>query len=309
MPPPRANLLAGAAGGLAAFIWASYYILLVLLPRVPTPTVIVVPFLVAGSAFLVGHPGRLRRGAATLLRRLPTPAGIALGLIFLILQIDVVLATRLTGAVDAALVTLLADVVATPLLVFALLRQDADRFRSVAFWGGVAVAALGAVGTIFAGGSGRPLTLAGAASLIPLPFLVAVFFVWVNEESRSTPAGEVLGAAALLAGFVGLAGGVLLFGPGWTSAPLAPAQWAALLAMGLSSFYLAPWAYFWAAQRTSILVPAVLQALIPVFTLVLVAALIAPVPWIAWVGVPLAFGGSAVAVLAPERAQHAHPSG
>ncbi len=308
MAGPSARRLASLAGGLAAFLWASYYILLVLLPRVPYTEIIVVPFLVAGAAFLLWHPGRTPgQGRALLLRQIASWQGLALGGMFLVLQVDVVFATRLAGAVDASLVTLLADVVATPLLVFALYRQDGDRLRSWPFWLGVLIAAAGATGTIVGAGSSEPLTRMGVLALLPLPFLVAVFFVWLDRVSRRIPTGDVLGAAALVAAAVGALGGSLLFGWAWVATPLGPLDAFTLVVMGLTSFYLAPWAYFWAAQKTTIVIPAVLQALIPVFTLVLVAAL-APilgttVPWVAWLGIPLAFFGSALAVMEPKKPQ------
>lgn len=291
--------LAGLAGGLAAFIWASYYVLLLLLPGVPDATVIVVPFAVGGLAFLAGFPGRTSGSRGTLLRRLLTVRGLLQGGLFLLLQLDVVLATRWAGAVDASLVTLLADVVATPLLVFALFREDTERFRSPSFWLGVVIAAGGSVGAIAGGRSGGPLSLAGLLALLPLPFLVAVFFVWVNQEGRRTSVGDVLGASALMAALLGTVGALAVLGIAWLSVPVSPYDWLVLVVMGLSSFYLAQWAYFWAAGKTTILIPAVLQSLIPVFTLLLVAALRFPVPPLAWLGVPLAFAGSAIAVLAP----------
>lgn len=310
MPAPRARTLAGLAGTLAAVIWASYYILLILLPGVAGTMVVVLPFAVAAVAFLLWHPDRTHGGSPRiLLERLATPTGLCLGALFLALQVDVVLATRWAGAVDASLVTLLADVVATPLIVFGLFRQDTERFRSWAFWGGVAVASIGAAGTIVAGGSGEALTRAGILSLLPLPFLIGFYFVWVNEESRHVSSGEVLGAAALAAALLGAVLGSVLFGPSWALTSLTPPQWLALVVMGLTTFYLAPFAYFWAARKTSILVPAVLQALIPVFTLLMVALLGYHFPWIAWLGVPLAFLGSAIAVLSPVPATgEAHPT-
>lgn len=305
--------LSGLAGGFAAFVWGAYYILLLFLPRVPTAEVVVLPFLVAGLSFLLWHPGRAPgHGPGTMLRLLVSWQGLALGAIYVVLQVDVVEATRLAGAVDTSLVTLLADVVATPLLVFALYRQDVDRLRSPLFWTGVGVATAGATWTIVGGGSTEPLTQLGALSLLPLPFLVAVLFVWVNQAARKVPAGDVLGAAVLLAGVMGALVSFLLYGASWVLTPITPVDGLLLLVMGITSFYLAPWAYFWAAQKTTILLPAVLQALIPVFTLILVAALASylgmTVGWVAWLGVPLAFFGSALAVLEPKKGRSPAPA-
>lgn len=301
--------LAVGAGMVAAILWASYYVFLLGLPEKANFLILVVPFLAAGLIFLVPVPGSGTGGPANLLRMSVSPGGLLRGALLVILQVDVIVATRWAGAVDASLATLLADVVATPLLVFAFYRADASRVRAVAFWVGVAVASVGAAVTIFAGGSTRPLSLLSGLVLVPLPFVIAFYFVLVNEAVKKAPSPDVLGAAALTAALFGAVATVLLVGPAALSVPLDLLQWAVLVVIGVTAFYVAPWMYFWAAAKTSIVIPAVLQALIPVFTLILVALLgLEAVAPIAWVGVPIAFVGSVVAVVElPKRAEILEP--
>lgn len=297
----NARVEAGLAGGLAAFLWASYYVFVLALPVGEDGLLIDLPFLFAGLLFLVAYPGRRPGGALGVLRTCATWPGIVRGGIFALVQLDVVLATRWAGAVDASLVTLLADVVATPLLVLAVVHEDAGKVRSKVFWLGVLLASSGAAATILGNGQAVPLSLPALLSLVPLPFLIAVYFVWVNQASKRAPAGEVLGAASLMAFVVGSLGGVLVFGPAWaTYSPVTFDQVVIMVVVGLTSFYLGPFAYFWAAGRTTIVLPAVLQALIPVFTLMMIALLaLQRFSWVAWIGVPLAFLGSVVAVAEP----------
>ncbi len=92
----------------------------------------------------------------------------------------------------------------------------------------------------------------------------------------------------------------------WISA--SPVPWALLALLGLTSFFLAPWAYFWATSQLTIVIPAVLQAAIPVFTLILVALVLhAPVASLALVGIPVAFLGSVLAVSEPRRGPRRPP--
>jgi drug/metabolite transporter (DMT)-like permease len=300
----RIIALSVGAGFGAAFLWAAYYVFVLGLPTAADLLILVVPFVVAGLLFLLPRPGG-PGGPVALLRILGSPAGWLRAVLLFAVQVDVIVATRWVGAVDASLATLLADVVATPLLVYAFYRTDAQRVRKVAFWAGVAIASAGAVLAILAGGATNPLSLVSTLVLVPLPFLIAFYFVLVNEACKRSSSADVLGAAALGAGIVGAVAGLLVLGPGaWTYA-LDLEQWGVLAAIGITSFYIAPWMYFWAAAKTSIVVPAVLQALIPVFTLVLVVLLgLEHAPALAWVGVPLAFVGSVLAVVelpAPHR--------
>lgn len=300
----RIRALAGAAGAFAAVQWAAYYVFVLLLPSRADLLILEIPFLSAGLAFLLPRPGNPAGGPVVLLRTFASPGGLLRGGMLLLLQVDVIVSTRWAGAVDASLATLLADVVATPLLVYAFYREDADKVRALAFWSGVVIASAGAAVTILAGGSSGPLSLTSGLVLVPLPLLIAVYFVAVNQECKRTPSGEVLGAAGLMAFALGVVPGLFLLGPSAWTVPLSLLQVLVLVVIGLTSFFLAPWAYFWAAGRTTIVIPAVLQALIPVFTVILVGLLgLESVPELAWVGIPMAFGGSVLALYEREEAE------
>ncbi len=300
---PNARKMVGAiaASVSAAFLWATYYLFVLLLPGVGDVVVTVVPFAAGGTCFLLllaaqGSPPRewtvgwLTPG--TLLR-----AGL-----LLFLQLDVVLATRSAGAVDTSLATLLGDVVVTPLLVALSLGTGSERLRWRTFQGGLALSSAGAVIAIVGGRTLGGLGPGPVLLLLPLPFLVAGYFVVVARAQETEPMPRLVSQATLTAAAMGVL--LLPFFPlGGTSPGVSPVEAALLLvALGVTSFFLAPWAYFAAAARLTLVVPAVLQALIPVFTLLLVVLFaLAPTSEFAWVGVPIAFAGSVLAVWDPRR--------
>ncbi len=300
----RRSFRPAAAGGItasvgAAFLWATYYVFLLLLPGVSPLVLTVVPFLVGAVGFfallavrglpprewLVGwaRPGTLFRGG-----------------LLLALQVDVVLATRLTGAVDTSLATLLGDALVTPLLVSASYGTGGERLRWRSFQAGIGLSTAGAVLAIVGGGTVAGLRPEGALLLLPLPIFVGVYFASVAQRAQVEPMPRLVAQASATAAFLGLPVGFLLGGTWFSAAGLTAGSLGVLGVMGITSFFVAPWAYFYAASRLSLVVPAVLQALIPVFTLLLVVAFaLGSVDPYAWVGVPLAFVGGVLAVQEP----------
>ena len=150
------------------------------------------------------------------------------------------------------------------------------------------------------GGAVSGLRPEGMLLLVPLPVLVGVYFASVARRAEKEPMPRLVAQASATAALLGLPVGFLLGGAWFSASGLTAGSLGVLAAMGLTSFFVAPWAYFYAASRLSLVVPAVLQALIPVFTLLLVLAFaLGPVGPYAWVGVPLAFAGGVLAVWEP----------
>lgn len=296
-PPAATGGVLASVG--AAFLWATYYVFLLLLPKVSPLFLTLLPFLVGALGFFAllafqGSPVRdWSKGWAhwgTLFR----------GGLLLALQVDVVLATRTTGAVDTALATLLGDVLVTPLLVSANLGSGAHRLRWRSFQAGIGLSTAGAVLAIVGGGAVSGLRPEGMLLLLPLPVFVGVYFASVARRAEKEPMPRLVAQASATAALLGLPVGFLLGGAWFSASGLTAGSLGVLAVMGLTSFFVAPWAYFYAASRLSLVVPAVLQALIPVFTLLLVLAFaLGPVGPYAWVGVPLAFAGGVLAVWEP----------
>jgi drug/metabolite transporter (DMT)-like permease len=300
-PDARRRLGATALALGAAFLWASYYaFVLTLAPTVPPSGLVVWPFVFGGLGYLAwtllgGHA----RAFGSLSRSWVAWSRVGL---LVVMQLAVLAETFLAGAVDTSLLTLVGDVVLTPLLVMYALGEGRERARDPLLVGGVLLATAGAALTILAGGTVRPLTAAAAGVGAALPFVVAVYFLSAARESRRTPTSAVVAHSTLLAAVGTLALSPLvpggLVGLGIPSVP----AFVLLATLGLTSFFVAPAMYFRAVEEAGMVLPAVLMASIPVFTLLLSVALFAQVPpLLGIVGVPLAVVGATLAL------QGAHP--
>jgi drug/metabolite transporter (DMT)-like permease len=231
------------------------------------------------------------------------------------MQLSVLAATLSAGAVDTALLSLVGDVVLTPILLILLFREGVERARSVVFILGLVLSTAGASLTIVGGGSAQPLT--GWAWLVApaVPFTVAVYFLASARASRKVPMTAVVGHATVGAGLVGLVIAPLLPGGAPGLILHSPADVAVVVSLGLTSFFLAPLLYFRAIELAGLLLPALLMATIPVFTLLLSLGLLGVIPpWLAILGVPIAVLGAIFALQgshtpwAPEYANAPEPA-
>lgn len=288
---------AGGMALVAALLWSTYYFFVLDLQArgVGEGPILAVPFLAGGVGYLALVLAAGRGRALARLAGRPSAYGRA-GLL-LAMQLLVIAGTYRLGAVDTSLLTLVADVVATPLLVVAVFAEGADRLRSGLFVGGVVISIGGAALAITAGGATHAASGAAWGLVVALPLAIAAYFIWTARAGRREPSELLVAHATLGAAALGFLVGPFLPGSD-------PAVWTlggpALLLLavnGLLSFGLAPWLYFRAIAVAGILLPAVLMATIPVFTLLLAIALLHSVPpWLGAVGIPLAVLGALLAV-------------
>jgi drug/metabolite transporter (DMT)-like permease len=300
-PDLRRRLFAVGLSLTAAFLWSAYYaFVLGLSPEIPPSGLLVWPFAFGGLGYLGWILiGKHQRALATLSR---SPAAWGRVTLLVFLQLAILAETFLAGPVDTSLLSLLGDVVATPILVMVLLNEGRYRAREPMFVGGIVTATAGSALTIIASGTVRPLSVAATIVAIFVPFLVAFYFLSAAQENRRLPTAAVVGHATLFAAMFSLL--ALPFVPGGFAGLGIPslADGVLLAALGLTSFFVAPAMYFRAIEDTGIVLPAVLMASIPVFTLGLAVTLFHQTPpWIALLGIPLAVVGAVVAL------QGAHP--
>jgi drug/metabolite transporter (DMT)-like permease len=300
-PDLRRRLGATGLALTAAFLWSSYYaFILVLAPTVRDSGLLVWPFAFGALGYLawaasgghLRHLPKLSRSGAAWLRVV----------LLLAMQLSVLAETFLAGAVDTSLLSLVGDVVLTPILVMLVLREGRERARDAVFLGGVILATGGATLTIIAGGSVRPLGPAAGIVAIIVPVVVALYFLSSAQENRQTPTSAVIAHATMFAALFGVVVSPAV--PGGLAGLAFPSLTALglLAALGLTSFFVAPAAYFQAIERAGLVLPAVLMAAIPVFTLLITASLFHTVPPIlALAGVPLAVVGAVLAL------QGSHP--
>lgn len=281
---------------LAALLWATYYLFVLgLSPTLPPSALLFYPFLFGGIgyvawAILEGHGPHLWQ---------LTRSGPAWGRIGLIaaMQLSILASTYAAGPVDTSLLSLAGDVILTPLLVMLLLGEGRERARSPSFIGGVLLSAAGASLTIVAGGEVRPLGGLALAVAPVVPLTVAVYFLSAARAGISTPTSAVVGHATLGGAFVSLLLSPLI--PGGVSGLLIPSipVLGLVALLGLTSFFFGPALYFNAIERAGIVLPALLMAAIPVFTLALSWSVLGIVPpLLGIVGVPIAVAGALLAV-------------
>lgn len=291
-----ARLASVSLSVVAAFLWASYYGFFLGLGHSVTPVgLIAYPFLAGGAVLALWA---VRSGHGEALRRLfLSAAQWGRVLMFLGIQVSIVAVTILSGPVDAALLSLVGDVALTPLFVMAIFQEGRDRLRSPLFLGGILLSGFGAALTIFDGGRVAPLGGYGLLAAPLIPILIAGFFVSSSRAAREYPSSAVLGQAALGAGALALPLAFLLPASVGALAVHGALPVVLLVGCGLTSFALAPMCYFEAIGRSGILLPALLQAGIPVFTLGFTAALSGHTPgWIGLAGIPVAVTGAVLAV-------------
>ncbi|MCI4368632.1 MAG: DMT family transporter [Thermoplasmata archaeon] len=288
--------VAGALALSAGFIWASYYFFVyAATPAAGPGALIAEPFLFAGVAYC-GYA--VLQGHGDALRKLLTDgqAYLRVGLL-LAMQLSVLAVTYLAGAVDAALLSLVGDVVFTPLFLMLIYREGRAKLSSVVFLAGLLLSTAGASLTIVGSGQSHPLSLAAWLVAPVMPVAIGLYFLLMAKASRSTPVSAVVGHATIVAGIVTVPVAFLL--PGGLSGLLLPLYPTLLLvvALGLSSFFLAPALYFSAIERAGLILPALLMASIPVFTLALSAVLLGIVPPpIGLLGIPIAVVGAVLSL-------------
>ena len=291
----RAVVVATLLALTASFVWATYYFFVLGSPSGVAPSAFLVyPFLFGGLAF-AGASVQRGRGAA-FLRLWSEPIAWVRVLLIVGMQVSVLAATYAAGAVDTSLLSLVGDVVLTPILLLAVYREGVGRVRSPAFVPGLALASIGATLTIVGGGSVRPLE--GWAWLVApaVPLSVALYFLLTARAAQRVPTDAVIAQATLGGALVTLLLSPLIPGGALGLLSVPPSGVVVLVVLGVTSFFLAPVLYFDAIERVGLMLPALLMATIPVFTLALAVLVLAQVPpWLALLGIPIAVVGAALA--------------
>jgi len=280
----------------AAFLWSTYYLFVLAVSPATRPSAVLwYPFVSGAAAYALLCVGR-RQGR--LLARTFTQAGAYLRVGLLVgMQLSVLAATLLTGPVDAALLSLLGDVVATPLVVAALFVGHRRALASRWLVTGLLLCLAGGALAIVGGHGIAAVHGVGWTVVVTVPLSVAFYFVLSARAGATTPVSVVVAQTMVGAALVTAAVSPLV--PGGPRALLAVGvvPLVLLLANGLLSFFVAPVLYFRAIERAGLVLPPLLMTGIPVFTLLLSAAVlgIAPAP-LALLGVPVAVLGGVVAL-------------
>jgi drug/metabolite transporter (DMT)-like permease len=291
-PDRRTRNRAVGVSLIASFLWASYYPLVLAVRSSTAPSAILLyPFLFGGAVYSLvavraGHGAAYARLWGTLgaWARVGTLVG---------MQLAVLAATYRLGPVDASLLSLIGDVVLTPLLVAFVWAHHRGHLGTPSFVVGLVLSLLGGSLTIVGGQSLQAATGVGWFVVIGVPVTVAVYFLLCARENERTSALAVVSQSMLGAGILMLPIAVLLPGGFGGLVAVGPVALGVLAVVGVTSFAVAPWLYFRAIGEVGMVIPPMLMTGIPVFTLLLSATVLRlPVPLIAALGVPVAVVGA-----------------
>jgi drug/metabolite transporter (DMT)-like permease len=289
----------GGAVGLplgAALLWASYYIFVLgVTPGTAPSAVLALPFLVGGLAY-AGWAYAHGHGAA-FVALWTQPAAYVRVALLMGMQLSVLASTYLAGPVDTSLLSLIGDVVLTPIVVAAWFAGYRGRFGSRVLWLGMGLCIVGG-GLAIAGGGGLVAVRSwGYLIVIAIPVTVAFFFLASARANEQAPATAVVGQSMLAAGIVGVAIAPLLPGGLAGVAHVAPLPFGLLVATGLTSFFIAPAMYFDSIRRVGLVIPPLLMTGIPVFAGILGWAILGiAIPPLGIVGIPVAVVGAILAL-------------
>jgi len=304
--PGRPRGLAISLSLAAALAWSSYYIFVLRISPGTAPSAILVyPFLIGGVAYAgwtlaEGHG----RAFARVWRE---PQAYLRTALLVGMQLSVLASTYLTGPVDASLLSLIGDVVATPLIVAFVLGGYRAQIRSRLFAVGLIVSLAGGSMTIVGGHSLAGVHGWGWVAVPAVPLTVALYFLLTARANERAPHSAVVGQSMLAAALFTLLLAPLVPG-GWAGvAAVTPGPFLVLVVTGLTSFFLAPALYFVAIHRVGLVIPPMLMTGIPVFTLLLSGIVLGlSLPAIAILGIPVAVVG-ALLTLRAERAGASAP--
>jgi len=283
---------------LAAFGWSTYYIFVLWASPAAAPSpVLVFPFLFGGVIYLFwAYATGAGPSFAALWR---SPAAWFRTSLLVTMQLSVIAATYLIGPVDASLLSLIGDVVATPLVVAFILGSHRAQVASPVFGLGLLLSLVGGTMAILGGKNLSSIPPAGWLVVPAEPLTIAFYFILTAKASETAPMSAVVGQSMLAAGLLSAVLSVFVPG-GWAGlVHVPPIPLFLLVVTGVSSFFVAPVLYFVAIEKVGLVIPPMLMTGIPVFTLLLSAVFLAlPPPLIALLGVPIAVVGGVLSLRA-----------
>jgi EamA-like transporter family len=281
---------------LSAFLWATYYVFVLwVTPGTAPSAILAYPFLVGGVAYAVwaytgGH------GRAFLALWSDPAAYLRVALLFG-MQVSVLAATYLAGPVDSSLLSLIGDVVLTPIVVALIFGVYRSHVATPLFAIGLIVSLAGGTMAIVGGQSLTAVQGWGWLTVPGVPLTVAFYFLLTARANRTIAASAVVGQSMLATGLLIVLLAPLLPG-GWSGlVSVAPIPFVLLALCGITSFFLSPALYFLALDRVGFVIPPMLMTAIPVFTLLLSAWVLGiALPVLGVLGIPVAVVGAILAL-------------
>jgi len=281
---------------LSAFLWATYYVFVLwVTPGTAPSSILSYPFLIGGVAYAGWAIGKGHGREFVALWGDPK-AWVRIGLLFG-MQVSVLAATYLAGPVDASLLSLIGDVVLTPIVVALLLGAYRSHIATPLFALGIVVSLAGGTMAIVGGQTLSAVNGWGWLAVLGVPIAVAFYFLLTARANRTMAPDAVVGQSMLAAGILTVVVAPVFPG-GWHGlVSVAPLPAVLLGLCGLTSFFLAPALYFLALDQVGLVIPPMLMTAIPVFTLFLSAGVLGiALPLIGVLGIPVAVAGAVLAL-------------
>ncbi len=276
----------------SAFLWATYYPFVLAIQSTSAPSAtIAYPFLFGGALYAVYAV--IQGQGRAFLRLWSDPSAWVRVAMLVGMQLSVLAATYLIGPVDSSLLSLIGDIVLTPLLVGLVWAHQRGHLGTWWFAGGLVLSLVGGSLTIAGGQTLGAVSGAGWLVVPAIPLTVALYFILCARANETTSPLAVVSQSMLAAGVLSLPLSVAIPGGAHGLVVTDPGTLAVLVATGVTSFFLAPWLYFRAISDVGMVIPPMLMTGIPVFTLVLSATVLhLAVPLVAALGVPIAVVGA-----------------
>jgi hypothetical protein len=295
------------ASVLSAFFWATYYLFVLWVTPGTAPSAILAYTFVAGGVAYTGWAVVSGHGRTFVALWADRMAWVRIGLLAG-MQVSVLAATYLTGPVDASLLSLIGDVVLTPLLVALLIASYRPQIATPLFAVGLVVSLAGGTMAILGGQSLAAVHGWGWLAVPGVPIFVATYFLLTARANRTLAPSAVVAQSTLAAGLVFLLAAPLFPG-GWGGlVSIAPVPALLLALCGLTSFFLAPALYFLALNEVGLVIPPMLMTAIPVFTLLLSASVLGiALPIVGVFGIPVAVIGGVLGLRAQSAAEPEPP--
>jgi drug/metabolite transporter (DMT)-like permease len=265
----KREVAAGSSIAVAsAFVWSTYYIFLHMLGKLSYFSIFLYPSLAGGILFVLY--GLITEGRVRLPSKKRDIIIPALG--FLASQFMIILSTEVNGGVITATFVLVGDAIISPSIIYLIGRNRFVPNLSLFFPGIVLLVVSSAILSLFGGQFGVH-SLYGLMLIVTVPVLIALFFVYTNERIMVDGMARILTPTFFISSLI-VFFPFLIISPQVVLALPDYADILILIVTGATSMFAGYLLFFAASRLTGFTLTSILMCMIPVFTLLLSAALI-----------------------------------
>ncbi len=259
-PTKRDQIVGPSSAIVAAFVWATYYTFIYYANDFSQILIFSIPAL-AGSAVLILPLAVRRKSIAFLFDRKVFVTGI----LYFAEQFTIVLSAERNGPVLTSLFVLFGDAIVSPLLSI-VLRVNSVSLKYLLFTLSLLITVPSSAALVLYGNALIVPDLSGVMLLVGVTFFVPMLFIFLNITISREGSEYALSGTFFWPGLITLMIGLSGIFPTASLLKVLPGI-GALLFTGITSMGLAYYLFFESSKRNGFAIASVLQALIPVFTL------------------------------------------